>query len=514
MNMILHITRKDLRRHWPEITGFIVVIAGWAWQRAHPQPWRLALHASEALPVVIFVLWFLLVIRVVQGEALVGDREFWQTRPYCWWQLALAKALVLGICINLPLLVAQIYLLASQHIPFTRAWIPGVLWLQLLYFTYFILPAAAFAAITPSIVQWVLTLIGIGVTYLLISWFPWSNLPMTLVATENLATLLGVITIASVFLVLAIWQYARPNLVRSRILAASAALIGPFFILFASTTMARNLAYPMTTDAPVRFEIATDGGPHYSRAKAIASSTIFLPVNAAGLSNDTIVSLEGVRVHFMGDGGWQWDSDWMNVNFTFSYFAKQHEVSTSVTDDVADALQSRHAKAVLEMALAIYHLAPPHVLQTGDERFTLPSGATCRWETESSLDCAAAFRKPDVTVFEVHSDTSTCGQGLPSGHVASNVDFDQSPFPADFDIYPVQRYFFYTSPVWDPPIPDPHNPRQNLSAGWCRGTPFTVRDGSFVKRMQITFDLGHLGREITPVDSGESLTFPFRPGYR
>src|ERR1700722_1742167 len=140
MRMILHIMLKDLKRHWPEIAGFIFITAGWAWQEAHPEPW-IRTHASGAFPILLFVLWFILVIRVVQGESLVGDREFWQTRPYCWWQLLLAKTLLLVLFLNGTLCLAQIYLLLDSGLGWSAAWIPGLLWIQLQFAVFFILPA-------------------------------------------------------------------------------------------------------------------------------------------------------------------------------------------------------------------------------------------------------------------------------------------------------------------------------------------------------------------------------------
>lgn len=513
MKVTLHILRKDLRRHWPEIFASILVAAGWAWQQAHPDPW-IQNHASAVFPILLFVLWFILTVRAVQGESLVGDREFWQTRPYCWWQLMFAKAILLIISINGVFGLAQVYLLMASGIPFRSSWIAGLVWLHLEYDVYFILPAVAFAVITPSIVQWVLTLIGVCVTYFVVSWLPWYRLPATLSSTENLATVLGVTVTCGMLLVVVVWQYARRNVWRSRILTALAVLTVPLWFVFAATTSARNLAYPKSAAEPLTLAIAKDGGvPHYTRVKAFHSSTIYVPVVALGLRQDSIVVLEGVRFHLAGDGGWHWDSSWMNQGMTFSPDSNPHDLILSLDDEVADKLQTGHATATLELALALYRLDPPQVVETGSQGFVIPGVAACHWLNPRSFDCKAAFRTPDVTVTRLESSSSTCGEALPPGHSAINTQFDQSPFPADFNIDPVKKIVSDYGIVWDPPIPNPQNPKQLESASLCQGMPVTVRSGSLERRMRISSAIGSLGQEIEkPAFSGDQ-TVSFGPRY-
>jgi hypothetical protein len=72
-----------------------------------------------------------LAVRVVQGESLVGDRQFWVTRPYEWKKLLLSKFLFLLVFLNLPLLILDVVLLAiAKFSPLHYA--VGLLWMQLL----------------------------------------------------------------------------------------------------------------------------------------------------------------------------------------------------------------------------------------------------------------------------------------------------------------------------------------------------------------------------------------------
>lgn len=44
----------------------------------------------------LILFWVFLTLRVVHGETLVGDRQWWVTKPYEWWKLLLAKELFLS----------------------------------------------------------------------------------------------------------------------------------------------------------------------------------------------------------------------------------------------------------------------------------------------------------------------------------------------------------------------------------------------------------------------------------
>jgi hypothetical protein len=67
----------------------------------------------------------------VHGESLVGDRQFWVTRPYDWKKLVVDKALFVLTFINLPLFVLDVFLLAKSGFR-PSSHVPGPFWLQLL----------------------------------------------------------------------------------------------------------------------------------------------------------------------------------------------------------------------------------------------------------------------------------------------------------------------------------------------------------------------------------------------
>jgi hypothetical protein len=87
MNQIIHVFRKDVRRHWLELSISLVLLAAFAWRE--PREWKSAFDTdplshflSGVLSVLVPISWSLLIVRIIHGESLVGDRQFWVTRPY------------------------------------------------------------------------------------------------------------------------------------------------------------------------------------------------------------------------------------------------------------------------------------------------------------------------------------------------------------------------------------------------------------------------------------------------
>src|SRR5260370_41005866 len=125
MKEILHIFKKDVRRHWPEILVSLVFLGFFVKVTLH-SPGRTAMLAgnfswfwlsAESIPPLMVLFWIFLTVRLVQGEPLVGDRQWWVTKPYEWWKLLTAKELFQLVVIGLHLFGVELSLLHHPGLP-------------------------------------------------------------------------------------------------------------------------------------------------------------------------------------------------------------------------------------------------------------------------------------------------------------------------------------------------------------------------------------------------------------
>jgi hypothetical protein len=511
MMLTVHILLKDLRRHRWEVAIYLVSIVGWSIQEAHPNQW-IKSNASALFPILMFVIWFLLIIRAVQGEALIGTREFWTTRPYRTGSLMVAKLAFLIVSLHVPLFLAQCWLLTQAGFALTGPTLLRLVLLQLEFFSILTLPAAALASITRSIVQWVLAIIGGVLGGFVISWLPWGSLTPSLEGTELLSTTIGFLVVAALLIVLLLWQYNRRGPLAARILFGAAGLVVPLCIVLASTSLARSVAYPRgPADAPIHLALSSAPERQYSRTDYVPQeSNLLFPVEGATTSPDMVAVIEGVRLHFTAPDGWSSKSEWSKWGITLSPEQNSRSLSIAVNASVADKIATTHPNVEAELAIALYHLNPSQRLDTSAAQFDLSGSATCKWgdrldlQRYRLLECAAPLRLPDVYTVHLDSAETTCllpdhTSRIPTGHRAERVQVAGNDLPVDFNPNPIRNFLpdLGGAGLWEPLIPteDTYDPNSSLGATICQGTPFTLRTGRFQERMSVSIPLGNLGKE-------------------
>jgi hypothetical protein len=155
MHEILVILKKDIRRLWWQIAAMlaICVIAG-------------ALHTRTAIAMpngvevsldILPFVWACLIAQAIHQEALLGDREFWMTRPYRWPQLLAAKALFAALFVHVPSFLISGYILAAHGFNPLAA-LPRLLGQQLMLAAALTLPAMALATVLGNLTQFVIAL--------------------------------------------------------------------------------------------------------------------------------------------------------------------------------------------------------------------------------------------------------------------------------------------------------------------------------------------------------------------
>lgn len=519
MSIVFHILGKDLRWLWREIVLFLLVTAGWTWQQAHPEAWTWS-NGKSVLPILFFVLWFFIVVRVVQGEALVGNREFWTTRPYEWDSLLMAKAIFLVLVLNVPLLASQVYQLFSAGFSFKWTWIPGLVFLGLAFAACLTIPAFALAAVTESLVQWLLAVAGLAIFAVVISWLPWDRLPPALNAADQATGAIAILMAGALVAFAIVKQYSRRKQRTAIALLAAAVLASIAIATLTPIGTLRDICYPHPSEpSPIRLALQNSGSNN-SREYMVTGFLPFkpalsIPIEGNTTTPDTVALIEGARLNLKGDGGWSWQSAWSKEAAEFSADGYQSMLVFDIPNQELEQLAAHHPAATVEVALAVYKLAVPRRIETGAASFEIPGVGLCHWDDPLSLskdaECSAPLRAPDVVLSRLDSSENTCPaddpkEKLPPGHSAIGFIWDESPLPADFDLRPV-RTINFRSYAWSPGIPDPHNKGYYRQASLCRGTPLTLRIGSLSSRMRVGFNLGSLGSPRIEKPNPEEVGF-------
>jgi hypothetical protein len=156
MHLILHIFKKDVRRLW---WGIAVALSLQAWMA-----WLDARNVTADLPnfsLLLMVTWACLISLAVHEDPLVGDRQFWITRPSRWPVLLGSKLLFAVAVVHMPSFLADIAILAARGF-YPWAWVGSLLAKQFVLGAALTLPVIALAAVLQSFAHLALAIIAIG----------------------------------------------------------------------------------------------------------------------------------------------------------------------------------------------------------------------------------------------------------------------------------------------------------------------------------------------------------------
>ncbi|HXB67582.1 MAG TPA: hypothetical protein VNY05_05030 [Candidatus Acidoferrales bacterium] len=218
--MIVHVLKKDVRRLWPAVIVTLILLAMLAhadWWRADPTPGQTEAWLNLLLPFA----WACLIALLIQEEPLVGDRQFWITRPHRWPQLLAAKLIFVLLFVHLPALAADAMILAMRGFP-PLQYLPQLLGKQALLAGALTLPALAVAAVVRSFTHFVLAAFGVAAEVLFLAGF---DTPFPWHPVDDVRQGLAVILLTAVAVAVIGLQYGGRRTLVSRCLAVAAALI-------------------------------------------------------------------------------------------------------------------------------------------------------------------------------------------------------------------------------------------------------------------------------------------------
>ncbi len=302
----LHIFRKDLLHLWPET--LVVVALFVAFAAAAPSGWSASpyLAGIQLLSLLIKLLmpisWLVLIARLIHDEPLVGDRQFWTSRPYHWASLLASKLLFLAVFLYLPFFLMQAYLLKHAGLHPMLA-IPALLHNLLLLTVIIVVPLVAVAAVTGTFARMLLTSIGgllyvlaLGVGLIVLLWgrmIPPALVPFTIV----IFILLPVLAL--------VYQYATRKTGNARWMLAATPLVIFLLLLLTPAQALIHAAYPVAgSGAPVLGPIPADyaaTAPQPGQIVAVRNVDIAIPAGQTGGDEKNVYLIDGVSVSVNGN---------------------------------------------------------------------------------------------------------------------------------------------------------------------------------------------------------------------
>ena len=410
----IHILRKDAIHLWPEILVSLVILAGYSWLNAlslKPDLDNAQLIAIGAglLRFLIPVSWLVLISRLVHDEELVGDRQFWITRPYTWYYLLGSKVLFLIVFICVPFVVMQAFVLHQAGLyPTTVLW-PLVKNLSSVVGAI-VLPLLAIAAVTSTFPRFASSVLG-AIIYLFVAIGVASYFMPDSMGTPYLD---WPITIIAVLLPLAalILQYARRKTLIARLILLSMPLVLILIAVLAPTNALVAHRYPDTAVAHVEFNPdMAEQQPDGRLISVMHKQFLEIPVNLTfnDLSGKGFLDVEQARVTLDGPNGFHYDTGWEPAMARFvpgqPFGILPLRIPAPVFDKIKDQPVALHA----ELGAQTFESATPYIIKATEAPFPVPGHGMCTIsDNDGSLSCRYPFSNAYLTALQATVHDGTC----------------------------------------------------------------------------------------------------------
>jgi hypothetical protein len=491
MTQILHIFRKDVRHHWREIIVSLLLVVAYAWRESA----YLGLHQNgDSLKQVLFGLltplvalsWAFLIIRAAHGEPLVGNRQFWVTRPYGWRSLLLAKLLFVGTVVNLPLFILQAFLLLEAGFsPISH--LAGLLWMQVLWTAFVFLPVGTLATVTSGVGQLVLVVLGILIYFIALAATvatvvpniegPVGSFPSAFEFTMALAAALAVVG----------WQYARRRTTESRTLLVGLAAAIPLTLFAFPYRTLIHRGYPEKTQPPIR--IAFDPTPLKSHEGGMPGRKhvlVRIPVLVSGVAEGSVVDVPGIRVSVRVPSGQHWGSPWRCCGPTLRVGRPHADFDFSIDRVFFERVKSTPVNLVISFAVESFRATETERIVAGPSPFSVPGEGRCFFSptSASGIACVFPFAAPYLQ-WSAKSNEVTCPvqpseTALPTGTVGYGWSHDRG--------FGLNSIYVVPMDLWDWGVQKPPESPTKI----CAGTPLTFRELQESQRLRGKLEIPNL----------------------
>ena len=501
MSQILNIFQKDARHHWPEVLVSWGLLAVYVWNQ--PRKWAnqtvdilLVSTLLNMLPGLLVLAWAFLIARLVQGETLVGDRQFWITRPYVWYKLLAVKLLAILAFIDVPLFISQIALLRVGKFPVVPS-LGGLVLIHLMFAMILFVAALALSAVTSGIGQAALGLLIVFLLTLGIAGIS-SEIPNAGMV-DDVDGVQGLLYIACCITVVFL-QYARRRTLLSRMVILGT--IALMFLVLLLTPYERILTrhtYPLATkDHPLPANFMFDRTLTFAHEKRPPGRwmeeqvPLELPFQVADLDDKSIVQLQAIKLDLELSGGRRWTSHWHPLSSVLSYARTRTWPGVSMEKKLYDEIQDTPVKAHVTLGMRLFRLGAATSVNVLGDRISLPGNAQCVDDiTMDWLRCFSALKRLKPVFIAAELPNAECRvtkeataeePWAASPATYSDLGSDSGP---EFDFTPVQdftiilsRFYFY----------EDHEIRLPI----CSGTRLLVSKPELQYSVRDEIDLGEI----------------------
>ena len=485
----IHILRKDLMHLWPETLIVVGLFVACAW--ASPSRWTASQNEIVGLVpfLAIFlkaflmpVSWLVLVSRLIHDEPLVGDRQFWTSRPYHWLSLLAAKVLYLLVFLYLPFLLMQIYLLKHAGL-YPATAIPELLHNLLLLTVIIVIPIAAISAVTSSFVKTLLSFIG-AIIYLIIL-----SVSIYFIVVHRMPPPALEPIITGLFILLPavalIYQYATRRTAISRaLLIATPAVIALLLLITPAKALIEH-AYPVSS-TPKLASLPDGIGPHAPEPGDlyVVSNRVQLgiPFTVADADKDSNYIVTGIAATIDAPGV-HWSSPYIAPSQEAHFNAGSPITAVPVVIPLDIFNQLGHAPADVHLTITVQQIKADHPVtwKASGNSFDVPGHGVCSFDPlhpDSPPVCRYPFKTPDLN-FASAPLSSTCSD--PAAEKQTGIaQMNSGPSFVDFDPVNTQSLSFST-------------PGSKEAPGLlCPGTPISFVEGHDQAKLRLEVDEKHL----------------------
>jgi hypothetical protein len=406
MSQVFHIFKKDIRYHCPEILISLTVLAAYVWNE--PDQWvarelsenRLRNILSGGLTVALIVSWCILVVRVVQGENLVGNRQFWVTKPYDRKKLLSAKLLFMLAFIILPALIAGSVLFTEAGFGSPLRALPTLFSTQAGSIAFVLMIATALATVTASITQFLLALLAVGV-YVAIAATVAAYVPSQSFSSGSDSLQEGILVIGCAVAVL--WQYTGRKTASSRSLLAVTAFAILLVIVATpyQTLVAREYVLRPAGSQPVQlaFDETKPPPPNVVPRQEEKEVEIQIPIKVWAIAAATSVSVDGAMLSLHAPDGQNWSSGWNRIGQHLFPEDEGFNSTFKVKKSFFEHVKATPVRAHIYFALSTFQNGETKRIVATSGEFKVPGLGFCsivQGYAADSLRCRYAFATPTV----------------------------------------------------------------------------------------------------------------------